>query len=482
MKFAAKAFSPRSGGSGRRDWPCEERRASLAKVVCTLKAAVEKLQAAQGAAAVNERRKSAEQLTLQVQLLNSAFVSLADAVLEEIEELGGERAQLHADSSQLRSAMRALEARMQDRLSEAARLEDRVDAKLALTAGLEAQVAALAASGASTEARLGELRAEVAAMSAAASKAEKHAALAALEAQRAGLTALQRGQASGRLAGFSCWQLPLRQLPAQAALGFVKQLKVKELAAESLRDAVPPLVAAGVQRHAPPLIDDAVEARAAELRRDAAAQGALLAGDLGRLARDAAALRAEVAAASNLAKKVDADVAALEPRVARAEAEEAAAPKAPLRLVAALEERLEGLAGQQSRQSRGVESVIRALVDDASALARAQRGAEGLLAGQQAQLQDTKEALLRSAQARLRARARLARARRVFAQLLKVPAPVSAAQWTAVPTKFGAAGSPLRSAGLGLGLGGGSGGGGSPSAAGGSPLLSSRYAAAAAGL
>jgi hypothetical protein len=40
-------------------------------------------------------------------------------------------------------------------------------------------------------------------------------------------------------------------------------------------------------------------------------------------------------------------MAALEPRVARAEGEEAAAPKAPLRLVAALEERMEGLAGRQ---------------------------------------------------------------------------------------------------------------------------------------
>jgi hypothetical protein len=44
----------------------DERRASLAKVICTLKTAVEKLQLAQGAQAVNERRKTTEQLTLQV--------------------------------------------------------------------------------------------------------------------------------------------------------------------------------------------------------------------------------------------------------------------------------------------------------------------------------------------------------------------------------------------------------------------------------
>jgi len=38
---------------------------------------------------VNERRKTTEQLTLQVQLLNSAFTSLADAVLEEIGAFDG---------------------------------------------------------------------------------------------------------------------------------------------------------------------------------------------------------------------------------------------------------------------------------------------------------------------------------------------------------------------------------------------------------
>jgi hypothetical protein len=62
----------------------EERRASLSKVVGTLKHAVGKLQAAQGAHAASERRKTAEQMSLQVALLSSAFTSLADAVLEEI--------------------------------------------------------------------------------------------------------------------------------------------------------------------------------------------------------------------------------------------------------------------------------------------------------------------------------------------------------------------------------------------------------------
>lgn len=93
----------------------------------------------------------------------------------------------------------------------------------------------------------------------------------------------------------------------------------------------------------------------------------------------------------------------------------------------------------------------------------------------------------------------------VFASLLKVPAPVSSAQWASTPTKYGPAGSPLRGAGLGgAGLGGCAGAGGelgalsgglaggagSPGGAygasggggGGSPLLSSRYASLAAGL
>jgi hypothetical protein len=137
--------------------------------------------------------------------------------------------------------------------------------------------------------------------------------------------------------------------------------QVQELAIESIREAVPGLIASGVQRHVPPMIDEvrgragarsasgcalsmygaghlgyqarqrqsritfwhrpdrsvstvpnptpppclqALEARCSELHREVAAQGALLAGDLGRLAREAGLARSEVAAASNLAKKV----------------------------------------------------------------------------------------------------------------------------------------------------------------------------------
>ena len=77
----------------------------------------------------------------------------------------------------------------------------------------------------------------------------------------------------------------------------------------------------------------------------------------------------------------------------------------------------------------------------------------------------------------------------MFAQLLRVPAPVSASQLAPPPSKYGPPGSPLRSArlaaggGLAPGLGLGGGGGGAPLGGGcAAPLLSSRYASMAAGL
>jgi len=87
------------------------------------------------------------------------------------------------------------------------------------------KVAALAAGNAGTEQRLGELHADLHALNAQIAKLEKAQSAAALEAQRAPLTGLQRGQ-------------------------------VKELAAEGVREAVPGLVAAGLQRAVPPMIDE----------------------------------------------------------------------------------------------------------------------------------------------------------------------------------------------------------------------------------
>lgn len=49
----------------------------------------------------------------------------------------------------------------------------------------------------------------------------------------------------------------------------------------------------------------------------------------------------------------------------------------------------------QTRYSKSVESVVKALVDDTSQLARQTRSLDTLYSNQQVQLQDTKEALLR---------------------------------------------------------------------------------------
>lgn len=52
----------------------------------------------------------------------------------------------------------------------------------------------------------------------------------------------------------------------------------------------------------------------------------------------------------------------------------------------------------QTLYSKSVEGVVGALVDDTVALNKSTRQVEGVLKHQQAQLQDTKEALLRSAE------------------------------------------------------------------------------------
>ena len=64
--------------------------------------------------------------------------------------------------------------------------------------------------------------------------------------------------------------------------------------------------------------------------------------------------------------------------------------------------------------------MVKALVDDAGTLARAQRATEGLVSGQQAQLQDTKEALLRSAQVRRLPRGMERTGRRVVCRASKL--------------------------------------------------------------
>ena len=87
-------------------------------------------------------------------------------------------------------------------------------------------------------------------------------------------------------------------------------------------------------------------------------------------------------------------------RLARLEALETAESRAPLRIVSGIEGRMEGIVAQHAKYSRSVESVVSALVDDTVSLGRSSRALEAGLASQRIQLQDTREALLRSTQAR----------------------------------------------------------------------------------
>lgn len=70
----------------------------------------------------------------------------------------------------------------------------------------------------------------------------------------------------------------------------------------------------------------------------------------------------------------------------------------------------------QARYSKSVEGVVAALVDDTVALSKAAQAHSALAVNTQGQLQDTKEALLRSAT--------------VFATVLKIPPPISSSLWS----------------------------------------------------
>lgn len=95
----------------------------------------------------------------------------------------------------------------------------------------------------------------------------------------------------------------------------------------------------------PPL--QVVERRSSELRRDFTNTADLLVADLARLAKDGAALRTDVCSIAASLKRSEADVAALGSRLARLESSEASNPKASVRLVSALEDKMESLAAQQ---------------------------------------------------------------------------------------------------------------------------------------
>lgn len=89
-----------------------------------------------------------------------------------------------------------------------------------------------------------------------------------------------------------------------------------------------------------------VDGRVSSLRHELNTMNTTLASDVSCMAKDAVLLRADVSTIANLAKKIDADMACLEPRVSRLEANEFT-PKASLRLVQALEDKVENILTQQ---------------------------------------------------------------------------------------------------------------------------------------
>jgi hypothetical protein len=180
----------------------------------------------------------------------------------------------------------------------------------------------------------------------------------------------------------------------------------------------------------------AVDASSRAVRADVAATTELLAADLARVSKEAAALRGSLSGVASGMQQQQHELGMLAPRVGRLEALESSTPRASLRLATALEAKVDNMAAQQVRgegarvpavcwmrllRSRGrhdghdmclharthargclqarytksVEGVVSALVDDTVGLSKSARHLEGLVQHQQGQLQDTKEALLR---------------------------------------------------------------------------------------
>lgn len=90
-----------------------------------------------------------------------------------------------------------------------------------------------------------------------------------------------------------------------------------------------------------------VERRCGELRHDFTSTADLLAGDITKLAKEGATLRADVSAVAGLVKRNEMELASIGTRLGRLESSEANNPKASMRLVAALEDKMESLAAQQ---------------------------------------------------------------------------------------------------------------------------------------
>eukprot|EP00878_Enallax_costatus_P044310 GHUV01052793.1.p1 GENE.GHUV01052793.1~~GHUV01052793.1.p1 ORF type:complete len:115 (+),score=35.39 GHUV01052793.1:238-582(+) len=90
-----------------------------------------------------------------------------------------------------------------------------------------------------------------------------------------------------------------------------------------------------------------IERRSGELRRDFTSTADMLAGDVSRLAKESATLLADVSSVAGLVKRNEVELAGMGTRLGRLESNEANNPKASMRLVAALEDKMESLAAQQ---------------------------------------------------------------------------------------------------------------------------------------
>eukprot|EP00775_Hariotina_reticulata_P013626 gene13626-13752_t len=398
---------------------------------------MQKLQLVQGIEAEKDRRITLETYISKVELLQTAVTSVADAVLQELDELAAERNHLKEEKAAWVSTVRNLEGAVQCKLSQLGQMEDRLDVKLKVAAELPGQLGMALRQQRAADTQLEGLKAEVKLLHAQLHKLERSQALATSEAAAAPLNHTQRSQ-------------------------------VKEYAHDAVRETIPGLLAASISSHVPAMIDEVVEQRSSELRASFTSTADVLAGDIGRLAKEGAAVRADVSAVAGLVKRTEADLGGLATRLGRLEATEVSNPKASVRLVSALEDKMDNLAAVQGRQAKSVEGVVAALVEDTMGLSKATRHLENVVSMHQNQLQDTKEALLRQV------KHMPPRSAQVFSQVLKVPSPVSSALWSA-------GGSPMRGAygSLAAGLPGSP--ARQPATAAGSPL-SSKYSALLASL
>jgi hypothetical protein len=92
-----------------------------------------------------------------------------------------------------------------------------------------------------------------------------------------------------------------------------------------------------------------VDAASRTLQHELSSTTELLASDTGRLNKELAAVRGDVAAVAGAVQQQQHELGVVQPRLSRLEALESSNPRASLRLVTALEGKLDNLAAQQVR-------------------------------------------------------------------------------------------------------------------------------------